>query len=288
MNAREALPTARQAAGRAAAAAGVTICELHEPAQLDQACTLLDRVWRPGAGRPLMTPELLRVFVHSGSYVVGAYEEGRLVGVCIGFLASSGLHSHIAAVHGIRTARHVGFALKQHQRAWSLERGIETVTWTYDPLVSRNGYFNLAKLGAVPTEYLTDFYGPMQDSINAGTPSDRLYVRWELTSTRAVRAGAGEPHPADLTALAAEAVVGLDAKPDGWPVIGRDEGAAVLVRVPADIEDLRRRDPSGGRAWRHAVREVLGGLMHRGLTVTGFAREGWYVLERTGTEEGRR
>ncbi|MET9661130.1 GNAT family N-acetyltransferase, partial [Streptomyces sp. NPDC006510] len=176
--------------------------------------------------------------------------------------------------------RNAGFAVKQHQRAWSLARGITTVTWTFDPLISRNAYFNLAKLGAVPSEYLADFYGAMQDEVNAGTETDRLMVRWELTGERAVGSAAGTPHTVSVDGAAPRSVVALDAKPDGRPAVGRQDGDTVLVRIPADAEELRRTDPSLAREWRYALREVLGGLMAEGHTVTGFTRDGWYVIDR--------
>ena len=51
----------------------------------------------------------------------------------------------------------IGLALKWHQRRWCLDRGIRTVEWTYDPLVARNGWFNLTKLGARAVAYEVDF-----------------------------------------------------------------------------------------------------------------------------------
>ncbi|MFF2012333.1 GNAT family N-acetyltransferase [Streptomyces sp. NPDC058195] len=264
----------------AAQRAGVTIRELHGLDEMHEACRVLDRIWRPDPGSPLITPELLRVFAHSGSYVVGVDRGGRMTGFCLGFLASSGLHSHIAGVDDSGRGRNVGFAIKQHQRAWALERSIATVTWTFDPLISRNAYFNLAKLGAEPSEYLADFYGVMQDEVNAGTETDRLMVRWELTGERAVASAAGRPRIVTVDGAGARTVVALDAAPDGSPVVGRQDGDTVLVRIPAEAEELRRTDPSLARAWRHALREVLGGLMAEGHTVTGFTRDGWYVIDR--------
>ncbi|NRQ38283.1 GNAT family N-acetyltransferase [Nonomuraea sp. NN258] len=259
---------AERVAAGAAARAGVKIAELHELAEIHEACALLDRVWRPGPGNPLMTPELLRVLGHAGGYAVGAYADGRLIGVSLGLLATAGLHSHITAVAGADRGRNVGYALKLHQRAWALERGITAVTWTFDPLVSRNAYVNLAKLGAAPAEYLVDFYGPMRDGVNAGTASDRLLVRWELAGPWPP---AGERPPAG-------AVAALEQGAGGRPVRGRLDGAVVLVRVPSDVEVLRRADPAAAGEWRSAVREVLGGLMAEGRRVTGFTRDGRYVV----------
>ncbi|MEU9318751.1 GNAT family N-acetyltransferase [Streptomyces sp. NPDC048295] len=279
MNAAQAA-AARAAADLAAERAGVTIRELHGLDEMHEACRVLDRIWRPEPGNPLITPELLRVFAHSGSYVVGVGRGGRMIGFCLGFLASAGLHSHIAGVDDSVRGRNVGFAVKQHQRAWALARSITTVTWTFDPLISRNAYFNLAKLGASPSEYLADFYGAMHDEVNAGTETDRLMVRWELTGEHAVGSAAGRPHIVTLDGAGARTVVGLDAKPDGSPVVGRQDGGTVLVRIPAEAEELRRTDPPLAREWRYALREVLGGLMAEGHTVTGFTRDGWYVIDR--------
>ncbi|MFF3732863.1 GNAT family N-acetyltransferase [Streptomyces sp. NPDC002476] len=277
---------AAAAAGLAARRAGVTLCELHGLDEMREACRLLDRVWRPVPGNPLITPELLRVFAHSGSYVVGVHRDGRMIGFCLGFLATAGLHSHIAGVDGAARGRDIGFAVKLHQRAWALARGITTITWTFDPLISRNAYFNLSKLGAAPSEYLADFYGAMQDEANAGTESDRLMVHWELAGDRAVAAAAGAPHRVTVDDAGGHAVVGLDAEPDGRPAVGHRDGDTVLVRIPTEAEALRRTDPSLAREWRYALREVLGGLMAQGRTVTGFTRDGRYVIDRRQEKQG--
>ncbi|WP_327351612.1 GNAT family N-acetyltransferase [Streptomyces sp. NBC_01304] len=256
---------------------GVAIRELSQETEFRAACDLLDRVWRPPAGSPLITMALLRGFEHSGSYVVGAYESDRLLGVCIGFLAKAGLHSHIAGVEARARGRTIGFALKVHQRAWSLERAITKVTWTYDPLVSRNAYFNLAKLGAVAQEYLPDFYGEMDDGVNKGQGSDRMLVGWDLTAS-AVAEGCLPPHHG--AALPPDAVAGLDADANGLPVLGPLDAPCLTIRIPADIEALRAERPGAAQAWRSALRDTLGGLLAEGAAVTGFTRDGRYLVER--------
>ena len=85
----------------------------------------------------------------------------------------------------------MGFALKLHQRAWCLDRGITLMEWTYDPLVARNAYFNLSKLGATVAEYLPDFYGVMGDGINRFDESDRILVHWPLEDAVVVDAHLG-------------------------------------------------------------------------------------------------
>ena len=94
------------------------------------------------------------------------------------------LHSHITGIlPGVRRTG-LGRAMKLHQRAWAADHGLAWVTWTFDPLVRRNAWFNLDVLGAEVHEYLVDFYGPIDDAINAGDESDRLLVAWAVRRRR--------------------------------------------------------------------------------------------------------
>ena len=203
------------AADAAARAAGVRIRELTELDELGDVYRLYDAIWRPDPKNPPVTTELLRALTKAGNYVAGAYDGSELVGACVGFFgapAGRELHSHIAGVSRAALGRSVGFALKLHQRAWALRHGVATIAWTFDPLVSRNAYFNLAKLAATPAEYLPNFYGGMHDGINGGDETDRLLVRWDLESpsVRAASAGAVQARDAG-TERAAGATVGLSA-----------------------------------------------------------------------------
>ncbi|GAB3856987.1 hypothetical protein GCM10027610_092620 [Dactylosporangium cerinum] len=78
----------------------------------------------------------------------------------------------------------------------------------------------------------------------------------------------------------------LDRTTDGAPVAGPGgAGAAavptprLLVAVPTDVEDLRRRDPAAATAWRLAVRAAMVGRLAAGWRVAGVSRDGFYVLE---------
>jgi predicted GNAT superfamily acetyltransferase len=276
--------TAARAAAAAADAAGVQIRPLTELADLEAASRLLEGIWRRDSGGPLMSAELLRTMTKADNYVGGAFDGAEMVGVCAGFFGAPSehaLHSHIAGVSAAARGRSVGFALKVHQRAWALERGIITVYWTYDPLIGRNAYFNLVKLGAAVDAYLPNFYGDMQDSINGGDPSDRLLVRWDLCADAVAAACAGEPQPIDAVALRSRgAPVLLSRGDDGRPRPASTAGGAdtVLVAVPADVEGLRHRDPDCARAWRTAVHDTLGHLLAEGGRVAGYDRAGWYVV----------
>ena len=241
-----------------------TVSELAGLIEIDR---LLGAIWGAEPGRGMLGAELLRALAKSGNYVAAAYEGSTLAGACVGFFGPPGereLHSHVAGVAPAAMGRAVGYQLKQHQRAWALDRGATRISWTFDPLVARNAFFNLAKLGAVPVEYLPDFYGVMHDRINGDDASDRLLVHWDLR--------AAEPLRADTTG----GVVALGRS--GEP--GSLDGEKLLVAVPEDVETLRRLDPAAARRWRSAVRDTLTALLADGARFAGFDRAGWYVLRR--------
>lgn len=279
-----ALDHAVQAADAAALTAGVAVRAVTDLPELSAVADLYATIWgRPG--NPPLPLELLRAFSKAGNYVGAAFDGDRLVGACVGFFHAPDedtLHSHIAGVAAEVTGRHVGFALKLHQRAWALLRGVSEVAWTFDPLVSRNAYFNLVKLAARPVEYLPNFYGPMMDTINGADESDRLLVRWPLRDPAVVAACSGRSAPSRIDEeLAAGAVVGLGIDADGGPVPGPLYGETVLVAVPPDIGALRAADPALAARWRVSVRDSLTALVRDGARVDTFDRNGWYVVRRS-------
>ncbi|MEN3310386.1 MAG: hypothetical protein V7603_6588 [Micromonosporaceae bacterium] len=289
------IAAATAAAAGAAQRHGLRVVELHRVDEHHAAARLLAHVWHTDEGQDPLSAETVRAFARSGNYVAGAYHADRLVGTAVAFRGAGHLHSHITGVDPACQATGVGYALKQHQRAWSLARGIPEVHWTFDPLVRRNAYFNLHKLGALPTEYLPDFYGAMTDGINAGDASDRLYLVWRLASPRAVAAAEGERSdvdPATRPAVGAAVLLDHAGGEDGGPAPGAEvpgDGRPALVAVPADIERLRAHDRALAAAWRQAVRHALTTALAAGYEITGIAKDGYYLLEqRPSTEDGAR
>lgn len=270
-------------ADAAARAAGCEIRELSRLADLEAAAALFRSIWAREDESDLIPVEMLRALSHAGNQISGAFVGDRLVGALAGFLGHHGgevtLHSHVMGFDATVRSRGMGRALKLHQRAWAAARGIDTVTWTFDPLVRRNAYFNLHKLGAVGVEYHVDFYGRMSDEINGADPSDRLVASWDLRSSRVAQRTI-EPAPVPVDRLRTTEVV-LDMDERGAPVAtGAPFARSCRVRVPEDIEHLRRANPSLGRQWRHAVRETLGRALQDGWQAVDATRDGWYVLTR--------
>lgn len=276
---------AAQAASAAAAAeakAGVDIVVIGSAADSHAAATLLSEVWGADPDQPIVPAELIRSLAHVDSYGALALAGGAPVGAALEFFGRAALglflHSYIAGVKAGQRGSSVGFALKQHQRGWALARGLSRVASTFDPLVSRNAFFNLAKLGATAVAYHADFYGSMRDGLNAGDLSDRIVIDWVLDSDRAIAASELQPHLVDPRVLDSAAAVRLRVGPNGEPEAGPGRGDVALVQIPEDIVALRRADIGLARRWRMAMRETLGGALAAGASIEGVTRDGWYVL----------
>ncbi len=209
---------------------------------------LFDRVWDVGDGPSVIDGSTMMALAGSGNLVTSVYQDGVLVSGAVGWFGPPGapLHSHVVGVDAARAGRGVGYAVKLHQRQWCLDRGVTRMTWTYDPLIARNAWFNASKLGALPVAYHPNHYGALRDPRNGEDPSDRLLVSWDL-----------------------------ERSPGAWPL---PAGDLAYVEVPSDIERLRRDDPAAASTWRHATRAAMTGLLADGWRVVGFDRESRYVF----------
>jgi predicted GNAT superfamily acetyltransferase len=253
---------------RAEERARVTVHTLTDLSDLEVACRVFDLVWPAADGSSQVPRNLMRALIHAGGYASAAYRDGEPIGAAMGFIgrhrADDGwhahLHSHMAAVLDPYRDQHIGSALKMHQRMWALEHHLDTIVWTFDPLVRRNARVNLLKLGTDIDGFEVDFYGQMDDGINTGDPTDRLFAWWRLTSPRVTEALAGRLVPVDPAAA---------------------PGAALIeVPLPDDIVALRGIDPAGAARWRIVVREQLLAAFGDGYRIIGVSPGGGYVLER--------
>ena len=278
----EVADAARASAQRAADRGGIVVRALDSLGDLRDAEALFSDVWQPANGVPPLDHDLLRALVDTDScYAAGAFAEGTLVGACVGFWSrpeDRSMHSHLAGVAAAHRGRLVGYSLKLDQRAHALENSVDTVTWTFDPLTSRNAHLNLHKLGARPVAYRVNFYGTLVDQLNGVDESDRFMVHWDLASPD-VHSRCDLATPADLQAGPA-AVPALTIDADQAPHVLRPVGAEVVtVAIPPSIEDLRRSQPGLAREWRTTTRSVFTRLLEDGAQVVDFDRaNGKYVV----------
>ena len=250
-----------------AAREGIEIRSLEVASEIKDAAEIFDLVWPPLRGGTQVPPNLLRAITHSGGYCSAAYIGGEPVAAALAIVGihedENGrhvhLHSHMAGVLESYRNRRIGTLIKAHQRWWALSRGIDTIVWTFDPLVARNAKLNLVNLGVRVRDYEVNFYGAMTDAINVGEESDRVFAWWDLTGDQARAAARGELGP----------IMELSA-------------SQVVVQAPEDIVALRASDPKAAREWRFEMRKNLLREFGAGREIVGVTSEGDYVLDMVG------
>ncbi len=134
-----------------------------------------------------------------GGQIFGAWDGKHMAGYALAVPGVQDghpyLHSQMLAVSPDYRNRGIGMQLKLAQREDALARGIDLIEWTFDPLQTRNAYFNIEKLGAVVRRYTPDFYGSSTSPVHGSLPTDRLHAEWWLKSERVKSLVAGNALP---------------------------------------------------------------------------------------------
>jgi predicted GNAT superfamily acetyltransferase len=214
-----------------------------------------------------------------------AAPDAPIVGFVFGFLARAedGRLKHASHMAGVLPAyrdAQVGERLKWAQRDYALAQGLELMTWTFDPLISRNARLNIAKLGAVCRTYVRNIYGPEPEDAQGELPSDRFRVDWWLNSPQVA---ARRDAPPALTRAAELRALAPLANPDPQGPTDQPTGERFLIQIPANVEALKASDLPRARAWRYQLRVLAEGAFAAGFTATDYARDGevgLYLLER--------
>ena len=237
----------------------------------------------------------------AGNLFVGAFakekDKEKLVGFAFGFFGrehgQTTIHSHMLAVLDAYRHLDLGSRLKQAQRERAMAMGVHEMTWTFDPLQSRNAHFNFSKLGVVSDTYKGDFYGPETSSMLHRNGTDRLWVRWILNSRRVRDRLTGKSTNARVETLDAMKLLAplVRFDPSGRP--GRADLAESLgrqrvsIEIPGDILHVERTDMGLAREWRDATRWAFREALKAGFVVAEFCRSirgqqgpGAYLLQR--------
>jgi predicted GNAT superfamily acetyltransferase len=232
--------------------------------------------------------EIMKVVLHCGGHMAGAFDGERMIGFTMGMPARHGtqwrLWSHMSAVSHDYRGMGVGFSLKAFQREWALRNGYDTIAWTFDPFQRVNANFNLRRLGAIGTHYHENFYGTMHDEINKGMPTDRMEVVWELANARVVDHAYGAPQPVLIEAHDEHFIVSSDE--NGLPILKLPRNftnICYFVEVPTDLPKLRQASRENILAWRNAHRQAIAQAMSIGYHAVDFTNADtrcWYVLYR--------
>jgi predicted GNAT superfamily acetyltransferase len=282
----------------------VTIRDLESFDDLKQVDAVEREVW--GLADQDVTPLTLAIATKEvGSIWLGAFDGNHLVGFAFGFLGHEHgrliVHSHMLAVRAPYQDFDLGYKLKVVQRDRALairlhDLSVTEMTWTFDPLQSKNAHLNFAKLGVISETYKVDFYGPETSSVLHRNRTDRLWVRWPLTSRRVNDRLQGRNNRAEMLDTLRTLTPLIQFNGDGTPVRG-DLCAAVqrqriAIEIPGDIGAVEQRDPALAGKWRLETRWAFGEALNAGFFVAEFCRTvrgqqgpGVYLLEKGRVEE---
>jgi predicted GNAT superfamily acetyltransferase len=223
---------------------------LNSHAELQEAVELQRQIWN-FADVELLPLRLFVVAEKIGGQVLGGFDENQMVGFCLAIpgLKPGGeyyLHSHMLGVLPEYRNSGLGRQIKLKQREDALKRGIKLIEWTFDPLELKNAYFNIQRLGATVRRFVQNQYGTTTSHLHGGLPTDRCTAEWWIDTPRVQ--GTTQGHSPEVRHI------------------------EQVISVPAEIGDLRQRDPARAREIQRSVGASFMKHFAEGLAVLGFEK----------------
>lgn len=248
---------------------GVSIKMLSTIEELEQMQQIETAVWRMD---PIPVHQTFTA-LKNGGVVLGAFDDERIVGFLYSFAGFQDgfpyLCSHMMGILPTYQKHGLGAKLKLKQAEIAGEKGYRRIIWTFDPLESKNAYLNLHKLKAVGAWYKADHYGSMNDDLNQGLPTDRIQIKWDITS----------PH-ANLSVPFQKESVLLKRDQDGAPVVQEhfrtadfSNDGVYFMEIPENFQEIKQTNFSLAKAWRIETRNVFQQLFDHGFQAIDFQQD---------------
>lgn len=181
-----------------------------------------------------------------GGQVFSAFDGGRMIGFCLAIPGlkpdnSPYLHSHMLGILPEYRDSGLGAKLKFRQRDLARARRIHLIEWTFDPLETRNAWFNIRKLGAIVRRYARNQYGITSSPLTGGLPTDRMVAEWRIDA----------PRPAVPT--------------------------VAEIAIPMDIGEIRQSETTRAAGIQSEIADKFEAAFARGLTVIDVSRDAeWF------------
>ncbi|MDQ6905721.1 MAG: hypothetical protein M3176_02730 [Chloroflexota bacterium] len=262
----------------------VTIRPIHDPAELRACQDVQRRTWGITEDGYIVPVATLAAASAYGGLVLGAFDSDRLVGFSFAFRGvldgAPILYSQLTGVLPEAQGGGTGRRIKQWQRTWAREQGLPLVAWAFDPLQAMNAHYNLVALGAVATHYHPNFYGPREDALNPGLPTDRLLCVLPTADPL--------PPKPDPTEGEIRLIVASHFAEDDTPTVtllpierSRNGSQYVGIEIPQDLRSLRPHGPQLLARWQETVREAFMTAFAAGWRAVTFHRgddRAYYIL----------
>jgi predicted GNAT superfamily acetyltransferase len=194
--------------------------------------------------------------------------------------------------------KNIGEELVQTLYACAKERQIPRIRWTYDPMVSRNGYIYIHKMGAIVREIGFNYYSAVftSDEFNKAISTDRFVVEWLINSERVkdrIERGispdlsdASEMTPANTVNEIVIDEQGLEKAGD--KAVFNLKVSPIFVEIPYNQDKILLADRAKAQLLRNSCRSLFMHYLARGYLVNGYVaikesperRRTFYRLER--------
>ncbi len=264
------------------------IRELESTAELEKCVEIQSLVWGLAASETV-SAEILSTCLKHKALLLGSFTEDRLTGFCFSvpsrWKGEPAHHSHMLAVLPESRDQGIGFSLKQAQFK-ILKNSVGWITWTFDPLESRNAGLNL-KLGVSINTYLRELYGDGENCfLHQGLGTDRFVAEWP-TSGR-FKPGGKDPGPIDTSQ---NLIFETAWDPKGFYRVSginlTHNAPLILLEIPGNIQAIKASDPHCAGDWRKMTRKAAEFYFAEGYTISSFhtfvnaqlsARRSFYIL----------
>lgn len=240
-----------------------------------------------------VSAEILQTSIDHGALLIGAFQDEKLAGFCFSlpslWRGAPAHHSHMLGVRPHLRDQGLGFLLKKTQFE-TLRSKVDWMTWTFDPLESRNARLNL-KLGVTIGIYLRDLYGDGSECLlHKGLGTDRFIAEWNLKEEwKAKDEPSGKVMDIDTQTVVIKSIWDRDGY---YRPIETDltlTGPLLYLEIPADIQKIKTLDTGSAGKWRNLTRISFEHYFGIGYVIRRFrtwfdpvngARRSFYVLEK--------
>lgn len=256
-------------------------CRLIEKLHLD--------IW--GSDEIDVVPDhLMLTIAKNGGIVLLAWLNEQPVGFafCFQGQTKTGIRkqcSHQVGVLPDKSRQGIGYQLKLAQREATLTQNLDLITWTFDPLLSLNAYFNFYKLGVISQMYYRNVYGTMRSNINSGLESDRLQVEWWLNHPQVIQKlnQTYQPRVVEPTLILNRSISNQNGYLEPNQRFLTLNQPRHFIQIPDNIDAIKQADLPLAIAWREQNRYLFETAFAEGYIVTDFIHQkgqGFYLIQK--------